>query len=278
MIGMNKKIPTFLKWAGGKRKLLKELDGLMPNSFERYFEPFLGGGAMFFYVKQRFFPEYVMISDKNPDLINAYLVVKDNPEALMRKLEIHRKSHCKEYYYSVRLWKVEDLGSIDQAARFIYLNKTCFNGLYRVNSSGEFNVPIGKYTNPTIFDEKGLLSASLLLQRTNIKLQGFEKILEYARKGDFIYFDPCYQPKVKKRIFNGYTKDRFLESQQKQLAAVFGDLDRRGCLLMLSNSNTKFVKDLYGKYSRKTVGTFRSINASGADRRRVKELVIRNYN
>ena len=270
-------IPTFVKWAGGKKRLLKELEKLFPRRINRYFEPFLGGGAVFFFVKQKYNPSYSRISDKNPELINTFLVVKNTPEKLIKKLGKHKKRHSNSYYYKIRSVDPKNLNKIDRAARFIYLNKTCFNGLYRVNSKGQFNVPIGKYKNPEVFNEKKILLAHSLLRGVKIVRQDFEKVENFVKKGDFIYFDPCYNPKIRTIIFNNYTKEGFLEKEQIKLADLFKRLDKKGCMLMLNNSNTALVKKLYKDYKAKIVRCGRSINCKGDGRGKIKELIIRNY-
>lgn len=270
-------IPTFVKWAGGKRRLLPELEQLFPKRIKRYFEPFLGGGAVFFFIKQKYNPTYTMLSDKNPELINTFLVVKNNPEKLIKGLIKHKKRNSVRYYYKIRLLDPKNLSRIDRAARFIYLNKTCFNGLYRVNSKGQFNVPVGKYKNPEIFNEKRIFLASSLLKGVRIICQSFEKIERFVKRGDFIYFDPCYNPEIKTIIFNSYTKERFLEEEQTKLADLFEKLDKKGCRLLLSNSDTALVRKLYKDYKINIVRCGRSINCKKDGRGKVKELIIRNY-
>lgn len=270
-------IPTFIKWAGGKRRLIKNLAFLFPKKIDRFFEPFLGGGVIFFYIKQKYNPRYIMISDNNPELINAFKVVKTKPKELITKLSEHKKRHSKKYYYRIRTVDPKILSRIERAARFIYLNKTCFNGLYRVNSKGQFNVPIGRYKNPEIFNKERILLASSFLRRVKVKKQDFEKIENFVKKEDFIYFDPCYNPKIRTTIFNNYTKEGFLEKEQKRLAELFGRLDKRGCRLMLNNSNTALVKKLYKDYQIKIVKCGRSINCKSDGRTKINELVIMNY-
>ncbi len=271
------KIPTFIKWAGGKRKLLNDIESLLPLEIQRYFEPFLGGGSVFFFIRQLYNPAYIEISDKNPELINTFLIVRNNIEQLIRKLKLHKKNHSKAYYYKIRSLDPQKLSNIERAARFIYLNKTCFNGLYRVNSKGEFNVPIGRYKNPEIFNKDTTFKASKLLKGVKIKLQPFENVLDATKKGDFIYFDPCYNPKIRTSIFNSYTEDGFLEGEQRKLATLFRKLDKKGCKLMLSNSDTALVKKLYKGYKMKRVKCARSINSKADGRGKLTELIIINY-
>ena len=277
---MCSKIPSFVKWAGGKKQLLEQFEPLFPKQFNRYFEPFLGGGAVFFYVLQKFKPKEVIISDINEELINAYEVVKTDVERLIVELKQHKEYHLaegKKYYLTIRATNPSDLPNLERAARFIYLNKTCFNGLYRVNSKGKFNVPMGAYKNPDIVQEDKLRLASKLLKNVTIKTMSFEKVLGFAKKGDFIYFDPPYYPLKNKKSFTTYTKDSFMENEQELLADVFKKLDKRGCFLMLSNSDTEFVKDLYKEYTIHFVRAARMINCDGKNRGKINEIVVTNY-
>jgi DNA adenine methylase len=266
----------FIKWAGGKRQLLEQFKPYFPKKIERYFEVFVGGGAVLFYIIKTYKPKYVFISDINEELINCYKVIKENVEELIESLKEYKKKHNKEIYYEVRAKDPKLLSNISRAGRFIYLNKTCFNGLYRVNSKGDFNVPIGSYKNPAIYQEEELREISKLLKKVKMKVRSFEKITKQARKEDFIYFDPPYYP-LKKSSFTTYTKGNFLEDEQKQLREVFGKLDKKGCKIMLSNSNTKFIKDLYEGYKRRFVKANRMINCNGNGRGKIKEVVITNY-
>jgi len=271
------KIPTFIKWAGGKRRSIKRLEPLFPKKINRYFEPFLGGGVIFFYIKQKYNPCYIMISDNNPELINAFKTVKAKPKELITELLKHKKRNSEKYYYKMRAINLKVLSKVERTARFIFLNKTCFNGLYRVNSKGQFNVPIGRYKNPEIFDKENILLASSLLRDVKIRKQDFEEIEKSIKKEDFIYFDPCYNPKMRTNIFNNYTKEGFLEKEQKRLAKLFKRLDEKGCRLMLSNSDTALVRELYKGYRMKIIKCGRSINCKGDGRKKVNELLIMNY-
>lgn len=274
---MKKEILTFVKWAGGKKQLLKQYKKYFPEKIERYFEVFVGGGAVLFYIIKHYKPKYVFISDINKELIDTYIVIRDNVEDLIKLLKEYKKKHNKEFYYQVRTQNPTLLNSLNRAGRFIYLNKTCFNGLYRVNSKGGFNVPMGSYKNPSIVMENELRETSKLLKGVKIKVMGFEKITKLVKKGDFIYFDPPYYPLKKGQSFTTYTKGNFLEKEQKKLAQVFRKLDKKGCKVMLSNSNTKFIKDLYKSYKRKFVKANRMINCEGSGRGKIKEIVVRNY-
>ncbi|MGV8162772.1 MAG: DNA adenine methylase [Candidatus Nanoarchaeia archaeon] len=267
----------FVKWAGGKSQLLEQFEPLFPKKIERYIEPFVGGGAVLFYIIQKHAPKEVTIIDANAELMNTYKVVKLHVEELIKKLKIHKSKHDEEYYYKIRDIDPKILDDIERAARFIYLNKTCFNGLYRVNSKGKFNVPIGAYKNPDIVQEEKLRTISLLLKNVKIVCGSFEKSLEFAKKGDFIYFDPPYYPLDNKPSFTTYHHDVFLDKEHEKLAKVFDELVKRGCNCMASNSDTDFVKKLYPKYSINTVMAKRMINCRADSRGVIKEIVITNY-
>jgi len=273
---MSKEIPTFVKWAGGKKQLLKQFNKFFPEKIERFYDIFVGGGAVAFYVIQKYKPQEVFISDNNKELIDTYEVIRDDLEELIKILKEHKKKHNKEYFYKVREQKPESLSKVERTGRFIYLNKSCFNGLYRVNSKGEFNVPIGSSKNPAILPEEDLRLISKLLKNVTIKHMSFEEILQYAKKGDFIYLDPPYYP-LKKQSFTTYTTGKFLEEKQKKLAEVFRELNKRGCKLMLSNSDTDFIKNLYKGYYIHIVKASRMINCIGEKRGKINELVVLNY-
>jgi DNA adenine methylase len=277
---MYNEIPKFVKWAGGKGQLLDQFKPLFPKKFNRYLEPFVGSGAIFFYVVQNFKPKEIIISDTNEELINSYEIIRDDVERLIVKLKKHKENHMtegKKYYLTIRATNPNDLPSLERAARFIYLNKTCFNGLYRVNSKGKFNVPMGSYKNPNIVQEDRLRLVSELLKNVIIKVMSFEKVLDFAKKDDFIYFDPPYYPLKNKKSFTTYTKDPFMEKEQKLLSNVFKKLDKKGCSVMLSNSNTKFIKDLYPDYNIHLVQATRMINCNGKNRGKINEVVVTNY-
>lgn len=273
---MKKKVPTFVKWAGGKKQLLEQFNSLFPENIERYFEPFVGGGAVAFHIIKKYQPREVLLSDINEELINTLLVIKNNVTELIELLKIMKEKHDKETYYKVRAEDPLLLSSVSKAARFIYLNKTCFNGLYRVNSKGKFNVPMGKYKNPAICSESDLIEISKLLENVDIKVMPFEKVTNYVKEGDFIYFDPPYHP-LKKSSFTTYAKDKFLEDEQKKLANVFKALDKKRCLVMLSNSDTDFIKELYNEYNIHFVKATRMINSNAKDRGKINEIVVTNY-
>ncbi|HJU95623.1 MAG TPA: DNA adenine methylase [Nitrososphaera sp.] len=273
-------LPLFLKWAGGKLQLIEQFENLFPHKFRNYYEPFIGSGAVFFYVKSKLKPNKVLLSDTNEELINCFLIVRDKPSELVELLLNHRKKHSKEHYYAVRSIESNRLDSVNRAARLIYLNKTCFNGLYRVNSKGHFNVPFGDYKSPSIFDKNILFQASQLLQGVDLQVMTFEKVLDFAGKDDFVYFDPPYIPLSKTSSFTRYSKSDFSMKEQKQLCEVFETLDSRGCFVMVSNSDHALTRELYRQHKKNTVvvRAKRMINSVGSKRGAINELIITNYN
>ena len=272
-------LPLFLKWAGGKLQLIEQFKNLFPHKFHNYYEPFIGSGAVFFYVKSKLKPNKVILSDTNEELINCFLIVRDKPSELVELLLNYRKKHSKEYYYAVRSIESNRLDSVNRAARLIYLNKTCFNGLYRVNSKGHFNVPFGDYESPSIFDKTTLFQASQLLQGVDLQVMTFEKVLDFAGKDDFVYLDPPYIPLSKTSSFTRYSKCDFSMTEQKQLSEVFETLDSRGCFVMLSNSDHALTRELYRHYKKNTVvvRAKRMINSVGSKRGAINELIVTNY-
>ena len=264
-----------VKWVGGKRQLMFELIKNMPKSYNRYFEPFIGGGALFFELQ----PEQAYISDMNEELINLYSVVRDNVYELIKDLSKHEVS--KEYFLEIRnidrTEQYTELSDVERASRFIYLNRTCFNGMYRVNSQGQFNVPFGHYKNPRIIDENNLLNCSELLKKTEIKCADFSEILTKVKKGDWVYFDPPYVPFNDTSSFTSYTKDGFDINMQFKLRDVCDELDNKGVKFMLSNSDTKLVNELYVNYEIKKVFASRQINANADGRGKITEVLVRNY-
>jgi len=272
----------FLKWAGGKRQSVPFLQQHLPSRFNRYIEPMVGAGALFFSLteSERLQGEMI-IADINPELINVYRVIRDKLPKLIALLKKHKEKHSKRYFSLVRavdrdpaFWTWND---VERAARFIYLNKTCFNGLYRVNSRGEFNVPFGDYSNPAICDEANLTNCSRVLKQTKIELGSFENIAALAKPGDLVYFDPPYEPLTKTSNFTQYARDGFGTADQIKLAEVFAELDRRGVRVMLSNSSAQLVFDLYANYKIVEIAVGRAINSKGAQRGKVKELLVKNF-
>ena len=264
-----------VKWVGGKRQLMFELLKNMPKEYNRYFEPFIGGGALFFELQ----PDNAYISDMNEELINLYQVVRDNVYELIADLQKH--DITKEYFMEIRnidrTKEYKSWSSVKKASRFIYLNRTCFNGMYRVNSKGEFNVPFGHYKNPRILDENNLINCSNLLQKTEIKHSDFSEILREVKKGDFVYFDPPYVPLSETSSFTSYTKDGFDMDMQFKLRDVCDELDSMGVKFLLSNSDTKLVNELYENYNIKKVFASRQINANADGRGKITEVLVRNY-
>lgn len=274
---MEKGVPTFVKWAGGKKQLINQFKPFFPEKISTYIEPFVGGGAILFYVIKNYKPRKIIISDINEELMNTYQVVKNDVENLIKGLKKLKQLHSKETYQKIRSEDPKLLSPLTRASRFIYLNKTCFNGLYRVNSKNEFNVPMGRYKNPPIVQESNLREVSKLLKKVQIKTDSFEECVKWAKKGNFIYLDPPYYPLKKGKSFTTYTKGNFLEKEQKQLKKVFEKLDKKSCNVMLSNSNTKFIKDLYNGYEKNFVNARRMINCDASKRGFIKEVVFTNY-
>lgn len=259
--------------------MLKNLEHHFPRRFSKYYEPFLGGGAVFFSLVEKYPPFDAVLSDFNEGLINAYEVVKTNVEQLIGILKIHKANYSRQgekYYYHVR--KQRPFGSVEKAARLIFLNKTCYNGLYRVNQKGEFNVPFGTYENPRILDEMNLRSVSDVLNYTGATLvtADYEVATKDASKGDFIYFDPPYQPVSSTANFTSYTHSGFSLDEQKRLGAWFKELGGRGCTVLLSNSDTREVRDIYSGYNIETTRVVRAISCKGNKRRGYAELIIFN--
>ena len=267
----------FLKWAGGKGRLLKQFGPYFPARYRGYIEPFLGSGAVFFHLAPSRRPERTILADSNEELILAYRAVRDRVEAVNEALAVQQRLHGKTHYYEVRSRRPEEMAPAERAARLIYLNRTCFNGLYRVNSRGEFNVPIGSYAHPRILDSDNLRRVSLTLQRVELRHEPFFLLPDYCRRGEVIYFDPPYQPISPTSSFTAYTPDAFKRSDQERLAGIFAALDRIGCRLMLSNSDSPLIRKLYGSYRIHPVRARRVINSRADRRGPVRELLIRNY-
>lgn len=271
----------FLKWAGGKTQLLPQLQLLFPQRFEGYHEPFVGSAAVFFHLynlklngdlKASF--KRVSLTDSNEELVNCYRAVRDGLDPLLSWLEEHKANHNTRYYYKVRAQNPRNMGDVERAARLIYLNKTCYNGLYRVNLKGQFNVPVGRYKNPGIFDPDELRAASHALQDVTIEEADFREVLKRARKGDFVYFDPPYFPISKTASFTSYTEKAFAKFEHESLALVFTALAEKGCKVMLTNSWTDFTRRLYAGYKRKEIMATRSINSKAAGRGKISEMVV----
>ncbi len=281
----NPVVKPYLKWAGGKRQLLPELTKYIHKkdlTKHTYYEPFIGGGALLFELQ----PTRAIISDKNQELINCYEVVRDSLDDLIEELRKHQKNNNAEYFYEIRDLdrspkEYKNMSKVEKAARIIYLNKTCYNGLFRVNSQGQFNVPFGRYKKPNILDEAVLIAVSKYLNRPHVKLLDidFENAVKNAKKGDFVYFDPPYDPVSSTSSFTGYDVNGFNRDEQKRLKQVFDELTDRGCKVILSNSQTEFIMDLYRDYQDKIkiVRAARSINSKGLKRGKVDEILVLNF-
>lgn len=268
---MNKVLPI-VKWAGGKRQLISELLAKVPNDFNVYHEFFFGGGALFFELYNRGRIKKAYLSDSNPRLINLYDIVKTQPLNLIDELKSGKYINDEKTFYKIREWKPID--KVEQAAQFIYLNKTAYNGLYRENSSGKFNVPFGKYKNPKILDKENLLAVSEALSVAELNCGDFSQILKCAKKDDFAYFDPPYVPLNETSKFTSYTAKQFSFEDQKRLKQVFDALDKKGVKVLLSNSNTEFVRNLFDASQINTVIANRMINCKAKGRGAIKELLI----
>ena len=272
----------FVKWVGGKRQLIQDLENNFPKQFATYHEPFLGGGAVMFNLLTKEPSLSCNVSDFNSDLILAYVTIRDNLGKLIESLENHSKNYHKdsvEYYYEVR--KQEPKQQIEKVSRLLFLNKTCFNGLYRVNKKGQFNVPLGRYTNPNIVNKENLTAVSKILQSKKIKIscRDFEAVLGDAKKGDLVYFDPPYQPVSSTANFTSYTHRDFIEDDLERLADLGDQLNSKGCHVLLSNSNSKIVKDFFSKKHWKisSINANRAINSNAQKRTGHKEIIIKNY-
>lgn len=270
----------FLKWAGGKQRLITQYKAYFPVKFSRYFEVFLGGGAVFFHLRNEGrLKSGCYLFDNNRELVNAYTAVRDGVEPLIRLLEQHRENHSASYYYGIRGRDRGDapLTPLEAAARTLYLNKTCYNGLFRVNSRGEFNVPMGSYAKPRILDAENLRAASRALEGSAIETRHFREVPALAEKGDFIYFDPPYAPSSKTAGFTSYTPGAFTEADQHELRDMFRTLTEKGCLCMLSNSHTPLVMRLYGDFRVEIISAGRAINSKAEARGPVTEVLVLNY-
>jgi DNA adenine methylase len=262
----------FLKWAGGKGQLISQYIPHFPTGFSTYYEPFLGGGAIFFHL----LPPQSLLLDINPELVNVFECIRDHVDEVIVQLAEHRDRHCQDYYYQVRAHIPEH--PLERAARLVYLNKTCFNGLYRENSKGLFNVPMGSYKKPCICDPGLLYAASSALQTARIALQPFEGILEHATtRHDFVYFDPPYYPISATSKFTAYNRYAFTAADQIRLRDVFRELRDRGVKVMLSNSDCPFIRDLYQDFTIHTISASRSINSNAEKRGKITEVLVTSY-
>jgi len=262
----------FLKWAGGKSQHLKEMSKYFPRSFDRYVEPFLGSGSVFFFLK----PSKAFLSDSNSELINTFQMVKDRPEQVINKLLQHENT--KMHFLITRQLKPVYLESVERAARFIFLNKTCFNGLYRVNSKNEFNTPFGDYDNPNFCDETTIRVCSKILNNSETEIRSiyFEQVLFNVQENDFVYLDPPYY-QFENSKFTNYTRKGFGQIDHEKLAQCFEALSKKNVKLLLSNSDCEWVRNRYKNFEIIELKGKRSINAKGNGRGRVSELLIKNY-
>ena len=269
-----------LKWVGGKRQLLNEIIPMIPSNCTTYVEPFIGGGAVLFELQ----PKKAIINDYNSELINVYNTIKDYPEELILELQFHKDNNTSEYFYSVResdrdVEIFDKMTAVQKAARIIYLNKTCFNGLYRVNSSGQFNSPYGKYKNPNIVNEKVVRAMSKYFNDNSITINNgdFKESLKGLRKGSFVYLDPPYMPISVSSSFTGYTDTGFDVNKQIELKNVCDNLNEKGIKFLQSNSDCEFIRELYKDYNIKIIKAKRNINSKGNLRGEINEVLIYNY-
>lgn len=265
----------FIKWAGGKRSLIEELLNNIPKNFNNYFEPFIGGGALYF----KLLKEGSYLSDINPELINVYRVIRDDVEGLI--LDLKKHVYDKGYYYQIRGLDRNDeyisLSNLKKASRLVYLNRVGFNGLYRVNKKGEFNVPFGRYKNPLICDEDNLRACSKVLKTAKISCGSFSKIINFVSRNDFVYLDPPYIPLSKTSKFTSYSKEKFDDSMQEELKNLCAELNKRGVKFLLSNSYSESSLSLYKEFNVSRVFAPRNINAKSSSRGAIPEILVKNY-
>jgi len=262
-----------IKWVGGKTKLLPQLTARMPERFGRYYEPFAGGAALFF----RTAPRRAVLSDSNADLIALYTAIAEDVNAVIRRLQHHRDAHDEKHYYAMRAkWNEhhDKWSNAERAAAFIYLNKTCFNGLWRVNRAGDFNVPIGRYADPPICVPEALRAAQVLLARAQLRCGDYRDAVADATRGDFVYFDPPYDPVTPTANFTSYSAAGFGPDDQRALAETARELVARGVKVMLSNSDTPFIRSIYKGFRIDQVKCPRAINSNAAKRGDVDEVII----
>lgn len=274
----NELASPILKWVGGKRQLLPEIRKYIPKKISIYYEPFLGGGAVLFDIQ----PKKAIVNDVNSELINLYQIVKNDVDALIKDLAKHKNEA--DYFYEVRTWDREpniyrNLTNIERASRIHYLNKTCYNGLFRVNQAGQFNAPFGKYTNPNIENQITLRNANKYFNDAIVKFKNvdFEEAVKGIRKGAFVYFDPPYDPVSDSANFTGYSKGGFNRDEQIRLKKLCDRLNQRGVKFLLSNASTDFIIDLYKDYKIEIIQAKRAINSKGDARGAVDEVLVRNY-
>ncbi|MFX1238382.1 MAG: DNA adenine methylase [Promethearchaeota archaeon] len=271
-----KELPhPFVKWAGGKRQLLSQMETYFPKKYNNYIEPLVGGGAVYFHLK----PKQAILIDNNWELVNCYEVIKNDVFELIKSLKKHKNE--KNYFYKVRSVdrnpeEFRKWSKVEKASRTIFMNKCCYNGLYRVNSKGQFNAPFGKYINPMFCDEPNLKAVHDILQSASIINASFEICLDHAKKGDFVYFDPPYYPLSQTANFTSYTRENFGKKSQKKLFEIFAQLDSQGCKLMLSNSYNEFILKLYKDFKIVELKAKRAINSDASKRGEIKEVLVLN--
>ncbi|HGR8726642.1 TPA: DNA adenine methylase [Streptococcus pneumoniae] len=272
-------LQPFTKWTGGKRQLLPVIRELMPKTYNRYFEPFVGGGALFFDLA----PKDAVINDFNAELINCYQQIKDNPQELIEILKVHQEYNSKEYYLDLRSAdrdeRTDMMSEVQRAARILYMLRVNFNGLYRVNSKNQFNVPYGRYKNPKIVDEELISAISVYLNNNQleIKVGDFEKAIVDVRTGDFVYFDPPYIPLSETSAFTSYTHEGFSFADQVRLRDAFKRLSDTGAYVMLSNSSSTLVEELYKDFNIHYVEATRTNGAKSSSRGKISEIIVTNY-
>ena len=272
-------IKPFTKWVGGKRQLLDEIERLLPESYNTYYEPFIGGGALFFYLQ----PKNAVINDMNSDLILSYKAIKDDLINLIQELEYHKENNSKEYFLDLRSYdrdeRINSLSDTQKAARIMYMLRVCFNGMYRVNSKNQFNVPYGRYKNPKIVDEELLKNINEYLNSSNILIlnKDFEEVIKTCKAGDFVYFDPPYIPINETSSFTSYTNEGFSYEDQIRLRDVFSELTRKNIYCMLSNSYSPITLELYKEFNIHKVKAKRSINSVASKRGEISEVIVTNY-
>lgn len=266
------RLAPFVKWAGGKRRLLSQLAPFLPATYGTYIEPFLGGGALYLALE----PRHAILADLNQELILCYQVVRDHLEALL--IDLDRHVYERDYYYRLRAMDPATLSPVGRASRFLYLNKCGYNGLYRVNADGRFNVPFGRYTRPPrLYQEAPMREISMLLRTARIQAAPYQETLELGRAGDFVYLDPPYHPLSPTAAFTAYTAGAFGDRDQRELADWYRLLDRRGCRLMLNNSDTPLIRQLYHDFHIEELQALRAINSDPLARGPITELLILNY-
>lgn len=260
-----------LKWAGGKRQLLEEIEKRLPEKFGTYYEPFFGGGAVYFH----FGFQNAIVGDINEELINVYKIIQNNVDDLILYLQKHH--YNREYFYKIRSLNISELSFVERAARMIYLNKCCYNGLYRVNSRGIFNVPFGNHKNPLICDAANLRLVNNKIQKTKFFCDQYYNIIRTSQSGDFVYFDPPYEPVSASSNFVSYAKSGFDSNDQRKLSDLFKDLSNRGVFCMLSNSDVPLIRTLYSEFNIHSVTATRQLNSVAKKRGKVSEVIVTNY-